>query len=451
MIKNLINSVILDYKYTSKIIRVWIATIVGFTIYKGYQLGWTNSMMPSQNNAFSNWSLRRLYVDKGLYSLLHLNIVSIMMATSLLLVPMIFYFFIVKPKIILDKGKGTYLSYSFLFVLSIYTFMRIDTPSNYYASRYFLFILVPLIVILSIIILSKIKSKLIILLVLIIIFSFNLTYDYFLYKKPVFQNGFGMAQEITNEIPDGSITFLASDIFSKRLLVQSLRYLDDLDVIYLGKKSKDNLKIIKNKLELYSKELNLKTVYLITDNLLNARQYNKKVRYISSRHPWSIIYPISTHQVNKHYYIYKFNTDEISRLKSKATTYYDIGNNDKIYINHMYGQENKRLRWTKEVSSVKLDYYDTAKDIKLIIRTLGERPKDNPANVEIYLNDKLIDDFIKKSGVLEREVDVSKSILNKDKQQVLIIKTNTWKPNNYGSKDNRELGIQLDWIKIEEK
>ncbi|WP_183108764.1 hypothetical protein [Thermohalobacter berrensis] len=134
----------------------------------------------------------------------------------------------------------------------------------------------------------------------------------------------------------------------------------------------------------------------------------------------------------------------------KIKKYYDIGNNDKLYVYNMHNQENGKIRWTKDKSQVKLSYYNNDKDIKILIKMLGYRPKDNPANVKIYFNDKLVDNFVKESTELEREIYVPKEVLNKNMTQVLTIKTNTWKPSDYGSKDSRDLGVQLDWIKIEE-
>jgi len=142
------------------------------------------------------------------------------------------------------------------------------------------------------------------------------------------------------------------------------------------------------------------------------------------------------------------NVDEVyTKLKNNSYRI-DIGNNDASYVNNFWNSEHDKIRWTKNISKIEILYPKDAGKIRLIIAAGGHRPPDSPASVKLYLNDKYITNFSKESGYAEFMVNISQDYLNSE-YQILTIETNTWNPSDYGSKDGRDLGIQVDWIKIE--
>lgn len=126
----------------------------------------------------------------------------------------------------------------------------------------------------------------------------------------------------------------------------------------------------------------------------------------------------------------------------------DIGLNDEHLIENFYSTENNKIRWTKNSSKVLIKYPSELGALNLTINVGGGRPKDNSANIELYINDKKIGNKTKPSGYFTYSYIVPKKYLN-EYYQILEIKTNTWKPSDYGSKDKRDLGVQLDWINID--
>ena len=142
------------------------------------------------------------------------------------------------------------------------------------------------------------------------------------------------------------------------------------------------------------------------------------------------------------------NVDDVYTKLKNDSYIIDIGNNDASYVNNFWNSENDKIRWTKNISKIKILYPKDAGKYRLIIAAGGHRPPDSPAKVNLYINDKYVANFNKESGGAEFMLNISQDYLNSE-YQILTIETNTWNPSDYGSKDRRDLGIQVDWIKIE--
>ncbi|MBZ4687986.1 MAG: hypothetical protein JG764_1619 [Clostridiales bacterium] len=440
---NKILDLVFNKKISSVIIRIWILLLIVFTVYKGYILGWSEYMLVGEGA----WSLRKYYANKGLYSLQYLNIFSIMMASAIIVLPLTLWFLFFKSRQLFKNPLITYFSYSLLICMSIYTFIRIDTPLNYYASRYFLPVLIPVLIILFILIISKLNLKFVIIPLIIIICLFNFTYNIILMQNPIFEGSFNLFNEIMEEAPKKSYIFLNTDSYSRKLLTLNLKYLGDFNVIYIG--NGKSLNQIKNKINLYLEELKLEECYLLSTSLSGLNKYYKKIDFTFHVFPQQILYPTKNILLSKNYFLYKLDRKKITNLKINEETFYDIGNEDGIFVDNMYEAENNKFRWTKNKSYVNLYYYKK-NNIKLIIKMVGPRPKNNPASVTIYFNDEKIDSFIKESGDLEYTIYIPKDLIKDGEVQKLRIESNTWNPSNYGYNDRRNLGVAIDWLKIEE-
>ncbi|MBT0732500.1 hypothetical protein KH990_03835 [Methanoculleus bourgensis] len=81
------------------------------------------------------------------------------------------------------------------------------------------------------------------------------------------------------------------------------------------------------------------------------------------------------------------------------------------------------------------------------IKTGGHRPEDDPANISFFINGHIIGTIEKASGTKICSVVVPEYYLENN-YQIIGIKTNTWKPSDYGSADKRDLGIQVDWVEL---
>lgn len=172
-------------------------------------------------------------------------------------------------------------------------------------------------------------------------------------------------------------------------------------------------------------------------------KYTKDVDYIIS----SKLLPYQLITCSKGgYKLYKPAVSEEQFIKVPYTI--DIGLNDEFIIENFHEEENQKMRWTKNTSNVLVEYPEDSGHMKLTIKTGGHRPPDNPAYIELYTNGIKIGEVIKPSGSFIYSFNVPQYCLN-EYYQIVEIKTNTWRPSDYGSPDKRDLGIQIDWIKID--
>lgn len=126
----------------------------------------------------------------------------------------------------------------------------------------------------------------------------------------------------------------------------------------------------------------------------------------------------------------------------------DIGHNDSCIIRGFHSAENGKIRWTTDFAEVKIEYPKEKGSFMLQIKTGGHRPEDNPANITISINGHTIDTIEKTDRTKICSVVIPEYYLE-NYYQIIGIKTNTWKPSDYGSADKRDLGIQVDWVEID--
>jgi hypothetical protein len=126
----------------------------------------------------------------------------------------------------------------------------------------------------------------------------------------------------------------------------------------------------------------------------------------------------------------------------------DMGNDTSSCIIDGFYHSEGAFRWTSEFSEVKIEYPQETGSFILRVKTGGERPENNPANVTFIINGHFIGSMEKTSGTEIYSVVIPGYYL-KNIYQILEIRTNTWKPSDYGSADSRNLGITVDWIRLD--
>lgn len=127
----------------------------------------------------------------------------------------------------------------------------------------------------------------------------------------------------------------------------------------------------------------------------------------------------------------------------------DIGKNDQHITEGFYDPELGEYRWTTNSSKIKIEYGGNQGPLLLEVMMRSSRPDTDPANVTLYMNGNLIGSAEKIIGNRDYSVVVPENYLE-DRYQILEIRTNTWKPSDHGYvNDDRDLGIQIDWIKID--
>lgn len=442
---DVITKTLIDEKYSRYLIKIWVGVIVITTIYNSYLLGWTRKFVPSEINPWLSWSTgRAVYANKGLNSVIHMNFVSISLATGVILLGVVLTVLILKTDIIFKDTKLIYTTYALLILLSIYTFFTIDTPTNYYNSRYFLPVVIPTTILLFIMVSNMMKLKYVFVIIFIVSLLFNIRYDYYLFKDKVFQERFTTIEQLQSIIPENEYVFVNDDLFLRRLITEPLSKKGNRKVIFIeNKENQSDIKEVTKKINQYVDHLKIKNYFIISPARLSTETKEYIIEFNDDRQPWQIMYPTTLVERRFKYFIYR-----ISGTMNKLE--YDIGLNDDEYIRNMHKQEGKDLkfRWTKHSSIVNL-YLDKAKsDYKIYINILGYRPKEEKTDVKIYINDNEIGTLVTDGKATEEILYIENVYLNDDIIQELRIDCETWIPSKYGWNDDRELGIAIDYIKI---
>lgn len=181
------------------IIVLEIVIIVG-TIMIGYNLGFTDAFEDTYSSGSGTWNLRQYYVGQGWVAIRHLNMINILKCTGIVSVPILFIYGIFRK----DKKDliENCLYMICLHAIIIFTFIQVDTPNNYYASRYFAPIVIPIIALLMARILStSVVTKI----VFAWIICFNLYFDRFFIDRGSFAGQYQLMEDVLEQIPEEAI------------------------------------------------------------------------------------------------------------------------------------------------------------------------------------------------------------------------------------------------------
>ncbi|WP_321420640.1 glycosyltransferase family 39 protein [uncultured Methanomethylovorans sp.] len=157
----------------------------------------------------------------------------------------------------------------------------------------------------------------------------------------------------------------------------------------------------------------------------------------------------SVKTANNGYKLYDLNKS--SQMFSNVEFPYliDIGENDSDITEGFYESEMGENRWTTNFSKVKIGYDKHQGSFIMEVMMNAPRPQTNPANVTFYINGNLVGSIGGIIGEKNYSIIVPENCLE-ERYQILEIKTNTWKPSENGYVDDlRDLGVQIDWIRID--
>lgn len=152
---------------------------------------------------------------------------------------------------------------------------------------------------------------------------------------------------------------------------------------------------------------------------------------------------------NISYRIYKIGELNDTNMLS----FLDIGYNDYGLTKGFYGPEksNVTYRWTSKYSDVLLPV-DSSKNNSIFIRMCNARPEilSNNTNLIIYVDNQTVGNISIGNTFDVYHIDIpSEYVVNKDRIILTIETVDTWRPSDtLNSQDPRELGVIIDWIKI---
>lgn len=207
-----------------------LALLAAWTARRGYQLGWTDRF--ARVSIPGAWSLRAVYVRQGWSSLAHLDFVSMVMATSLVGLPVVLVLAVSRGPEVCAARPRAFLLGAVLWTVAIYTFFRVDTPFNYYASRYFLPVLVPSAMLLLGSLLGQVRpGRATLALLALVGLGFNVYFDQVFYRYPAEGENLRFVQDVAGRVGRKRVLFVCADQPTHRLLALSLASLRDISVV----------------------------------------------------------------------------------------------------------------------------------------------------------------------------------------------------------------------------
>ena len=207
-----------------------LALVAVWTAWRGYQLGWTNRF--TQQIPDGAWSYRSQYAGQGWPALAHLDIVSMVMATSLVGLPTVLMLAVFRGREASASPARAFLLSAVLWTLAVYTFFRVDTPFNYYASRYFLPVLVPATMLLLGSLLGHFRPpRGWLALVGLVALAFNLYFDRGLYRYPSESEKLRFVEDVARRVGGNRVFFVRAGEPTFRLLVVLLQNLHGISVV----------------------------------------------------------------------------------------------------------------------------------------------------------------------------------------------------------------------------
>ena len=134
-------------------------------------------------------------------ALAHANIVNMLMATSVVGLGLVLALALWRGDGVCSSPRGAFLLAAVLLPLGIYTFLRFDTPVNYYASRYFLPVFVPATMLLYGELLAAFRVRRAWILGLALVgLGFNLPFDRALYLCPGYPDEMRFVEDVAARV-----------------------------------------------------------------------------------------------------------------------------------------------------------------------------------------------------------------------------------------------------------
>lgn len=424
-------------KYGMIVFKLLLIFLLFVTLYKGYLLGFTDRYISGEGGT---WIRRQGYANKGFYSLLYHNIFSIMSATSYLCIPIIVY------KIFNNKyemGKiERLMCLALIYSLMVNLMLRVDTPKNYYASRYFYIYIVPIVFILISMIIKNKKNCIIVGITALIT---GLPFNIVLMNAKEYKGNHEVLYDAVSLIEKDSIVIVDNNYSLNKLLVTNLREINNVLVF-----SSD---IMSQVIKKYGSE----NIYYITGKQLEDSEFKRilKKDYDTSGEiaSGSNLYPI-----NFRYDKTEMNIYSIYQNK----TIINFEEKDKPFISGFNGLEKngeEGFSWCSEKSSFKLEFNPS--DMNVIRVHYYSLPqyvfnKKDSINIIFEINNNIVFESTltrlnNESGFFD--LIVSKDELTDGKVHEINMNCDTWSPINYenGNSDSRKLGIAITKVELLEE
>ena len=292
------------------VVRAVLLVIAAWTVYRGYLLGWTDHFVPLRDLG-GIWGARAEYAGAGWAALAHANIVNMLMATSVVGLGLVLALALWRGDGVCSSPRGAFLLAAVLLPLGIYTFLRFDTPVNYYASRYFLPVFVPATMLLYGELLAAFRVRRAWILGLALVgLGFNLPFDRALYLCPGYPDEMRFVEDVAARVGDGRVLFARNlwrrNLAIRRLLTIPLEQAHRIPLVsVVGRKGGSADRLI----EQYARQLNLRDAAVLSLDPPDDGRAFAAVTLFRRRLLTGRFYPFTCAEGAQRYYLYDVDFD----------------------------------------------------------------------------------------------------------------------------------------------
>jgi len=278
--------------------RAWTAGLFILAAWYGYQLGWA---APAD-------VLRVPYANRGFESLVHMNLVSVCLATGVVFLPVLLGVIFSRRGRPIRDWLDLALIGGLLTSLTFYQLTMSSVVLNYYLSRYFLPLIVPFITLAVLRRAAAWNARRFWLLTGPVL-SFNLVFSTFLVLTPEFGDTSTLIAKLKRTVPARAVVLgLGREPHLDWLFANIVRY--DLDGRYgsLGSDERTGLQ----RLDEFRAEANPPVLYVVSDRPLppaRAGVLVQQLREVNNHYlPWSnVVYPLTARRVEYSYFVYRLS------------------------------------------------------------------------------------------------------------------------------------------------
>lgn len=256
--------------------------------YQAYILGWSDQLVGTVAGS-SAWSQRDSYASQGWASLAHLSVVNLAKAVMVVPLLLLLIWGMFFPRSLFRLGLGIRVGALVTFgALFVFSYLAGDIPFNFYGSRYYLPIALPLALLTFGAVISH-WSRVQYLVVIAGMIVVSLYHTYGLVTEPAYQGELPLLSAVADRARGSDLVFLIGDPTlprSTRLAIQSL---STVPVIYinLSRIGHAELPPIVNS---YMEALDKEQVTVIADRRLPGLGDQERFQLISSLIPFNISY-----------------------------------------------------------------------------------------------------------------------------------------------------------------
>lgn len=323
--------------------------------------------------------------------------------------------------------------------MAVNTIIKIDTPKNYYASRYFyIFVVIFALILVGMMIKTKRGATIACSIALISAIPFNIL----LLNSVEYDGNWNILKDTISVINRGSIVLCdSSSGATNRLLVNNLREIND-NLVFNGDSKETISNIFVNR-----------EIYLVSQKPLVDKKYDKileKTYTITGEIAGNWRYPLQHYKNFIKIFIYK-------KLQSK--TVINMQSDDINYINGFHTLEknkNGNFSWTSNKSSFTLSYeHEGTSTIRVHHYALPQYvfTKYTKINIVAKIDDKLlinrdISAESNKGGYFD--IIIPEELRINEWNHKITLECDTWSPQEFGGDktDSRKLGIAISKIEL---